>query len=82
MVDFWGIFLGIFSVGLGCIFEVHFCTLFGQFSIADLLVLRDFFDFEVPFGPLFGRLFDRTFDRRFDHFSNPDDEPHVFEIPP
>ncbi len=26
-----------------------------------MLVLRDFLDFEVPFGPLFGRLFDRTF---------------------
>jgi hypothetical protein len=35
---------------------------------SDLLVLRDFFDFEVPFGPLFGRLFDRTFDRSFDLF--------------
>ena len=52
----------------GAVFEVHFCTLFGQFSISDLLVLRDFLDFEVPFGPLFGRLFDRTFARVLAHF--------------
>jgi hypothetical protein len=35
----------------GAVFEVHFCTLFGLRSVYDLLVLRDFLDFEVPFGP-------------------------------
>jgi hypothetical protein len=52
----------------GSVFEWIFGVHFGQFSIADLLVLRDFFDFEVPFGPLFGRLFDRPFGRHFHHF--------------
>jgi hypothetical protein len=52
----------------GAVFEVHFCTLFGLRSVYDLLVLRDFLDFEVPFGPLFGRLFDHTFHHDFHHF--------------
>jgi hypothetical protein len=50
---------------LHSIFGVHFCPFFGQFSIADLLVLRDFFDVEGGFWAFFRRVFDRTFHRVF-----------------
>ncbi len=52
----------------GAVFEVHFCTLFGLRSVCDLLVLRDFFDFEGCSGPVFGPLLDRTFHHDFHHF--------------
>jgi hypothetical protein len=40
---------------------------FGQFSIADLLVLRDFFDVDGDFWPLFRPLLGRTFEHDFWH---------------
>jgi hypothetical protein len=58
----------IFGRNFSSVFGVHFCTLFGQFSIADLLVLLDFFDLDECFGPLFGRLFDRPFGHDFATF--------------
>ncbi len=58
-----------FSVPIfGRLFELDFRPLFSQNSPRDLLVLRDFLDFEVPFGPLFGRLFDRPFGHDFATF--------------
>jgi hypothetical protein len=62
----------------GAVFEVHFCTLFGLRSVCDLLVSRNFLDFEVPFGPLFGRLFDRTFHRTFAHLGSHISAPGLF----
>ena len=40
---------------------------FGLFLDSDLLVLRDFFDFESGFRPVLGPLFARTFHRDFCH---------------
>jgi hypothetical protein len=55
----------IFGRNFGSVFEVHFCTLFGQIFARDLLVLRDFsssrVDFWTVLGPLLGRTFGRTF---------------------
>ncbi len=61
----WSILEWIFGCIFSAVFGVNFGPFFGQFSIADLLVLRDFLDFESGFGPLFGRLFDRTFAHDF-----------------
>ena len=52
----------------GAFLSSVFQSIFGLRAVPDMPVLRDFFDFEVPFGPLFGRLFDRTFDSTFDLF--------------
>jgi hypothetical protein len=52
----------------GAVFEVHFCTLFGQIFARDLLVLRDFFDVDGGLGPVFRWVFDRTFDSNFHQF--------------
>ena len=49
----------------GAVFEVHFGVHFGLFLDSDLLVLRDFLDFEVPFRAFFRRVFDRTFHHDF-----------------
>jgi hypothetical protein len=58
--------LTTFSVPIfGALFEVHFCTLFGQFSIADLLVLLDFLAHEGGFWPVFRRVLDRSFHHDF-----------------
>ena len=55
-----------FSVPIfGAVFEVHFGVHFGLFLDSDLLVLRDFLDFEVPFRAFFRRVFDRTFHHDF-----------------
>jgi hypothetical protein len=59
---------GILEWIFGSVFGVHFCPFFDQFSIADLLVLRDFFDVDGGLGPVFRWVFDRTFDRSFDLF--------------
>ena len=75
---FGGYFWEYFSSIFGAVFEVHFGVHFGLFLDSDLLVLRDFLDFEVPFGPLFGRLFDRTFDSTFQDFWNPVSSPCRF----
>jgi hypothetical protein len=57
--------------------SVDFCTpflgsifapFFGQFSIADLLVLRDFLAHEGGFWAFFRRVFDRTFEHDFATF--------------
>jgi hypothetical protein len=52
---------GILPSFLGSIFD----PFFGQFSIADLLVLRDFLAFAGGLGPVFRWVFDRTFHRVF-----------------
>jgi hypothetical protein len=69
---FWPLFRSLFwrlwADYLSLVFEVNFGPFFGQFSIADLLVLRDFFDFEGCSGPVFGPLLDRTFARVFTRF--------------
>ena len=65
----WSILEWIFGCIFGSVFGVHFCPFFGQFSIADLLVLRDFLAHEGGFWPFFRRVFDRTFDRTFAHFA-------------
>ena len=56
-----GILSPIFERNFGSVFGVHFCPFFGQFSIADLLVLRDFLAHESGFWPVFRRVLDRTF---------------------
>ena len=73
-VDFWRLWADYLSL----VFEVNFGPFFGQFSIADLLVLRDFFDFEGCSGPVFGPLLDRTFARTFQDFWNPVSSPCRF----
>jgi hypothetical protein len=61
--------LTTFSVPIfGAVFEVHFGVHFGLFLDSDLLVLRDFFDFEGCSGPVFGPLLDRSFHHDFHHF--------------
>jgi hypothetical protein len=59
----------IFGRIFGSVFEVHFCTLFGQIFARDLLVLRDFFDVDGGLGPVFRWVFDRTFGDDFVYFS-------------
>jgi hypothetical protein len=65
---FGGYFWEYFSSIFGALFEVHFGVHFGLFLDSDLLVLRDFFDFEGCSGPVFGPLLDRTFARVFTRF--------------
>ena len=49
-LETFGGFLTTFSVPIfGAVFEVHFGVHFGLFLDSDLLVLRDFLDFEVGF---------------------------------
>jgi hypothetical protein len=62
-----GGFGSIFGRNFTLFFGLHFCTLFGQIFARDLLVLRDFFDFEVPFRPVLGPLLGRTFEHDFWH---------------
>jgi hypothetical protein len=59
----------IFGRNFGSVFGVHFCTLFGQFSIADLLVSKGFLSVEGGFWPLFRPVFDRPFGHDFAYFS-------------
>ena len=62
-------FFRTFSVPIfGRLFDLDFRPLFGPRSVCDLLVLRDFFDFEGCSGPVFGPLLDRTFARVFTRF--------------
>ena len=63
-----GILSPIFGRNFGSVFEVHFCTLFGQIFARDLLVLRDFFDVDGGFWPLFRPLLGRTFEHDFATF--------------
>ena len=63
-----GGFRSIFGRNFGSVFGVHFCPFFGQFSIADLLVLRDFLDFGGGFRPVLGPLLGRTFEHDFATF--------------
>ena len=62
-----GILEWIFRYIFGAVFELDFSPLFGQNFARDLLVLRDFLDFESGFRPVLGPLFDRTFHRDFCH---------------
>jgi hypothetical protein len=62
-----GILEWIFRYIFGAVFELDFSPLFGQNFARDLLVLRDFFDFEGCSGPVFGPLFARTFHHDFCH---------------
>ena len=68
-----------FSVPIfGAVFEVHFGVHFGLFLDSDLLVLRHFLDFEVPFWAFFRRVLDRTFGDDFDLFGTwLEDEPEL-----
>ena len=52
--------------------------LFGPRSVCNLLVLRDFFDFDGCSGPVFGPLLDRTFAPTFQDFWNPVSSPCRF----
>jgi hypothetical protein len=61
----WSILDWIFRYIFGSVFWVDFSPLFGQFSIADLLVLRGFLSVEGGFWAFFRRVFDRTFHRTF-----------------
>jgi hypothetical protein len=63
-----GGFGSIFGRNFGSVFGVHFCPFFGQFSIADLLVLRGFLSVEGGFWAFFRRVFDRPFGHDFATF--------------
>ncbi len=70
-------FFRTFSVPIfGRLFDLDFRPLFGPRSVCDLLVLRDFFDFEGCSGPVFGPLLDRTFAPVFNHFGT-----RLFSLP-